>query len=73
VAELMQTFERAPWLSKKWTAFALACLTLIACILLGADSSVTGNLSNAIMLGLPVLLGGQSLIDARVRGQAVQQ
>lgn len=57
------------WRSKKFTALALVACVLVAALLLGAPETVSTRLAEAILLGLPVYLGGQSVID---RARAAQ-
>ena len=68
----MSAIDRSWYESKKFLAFALTCGILLACVYLGSSTIVQEKLGDAIMFGLPVLLGGQSLIDARVRPAALQ-
>lgn len=63
--------EKAWYQSKKCLAFAFTGLLLLVSIVLKADADVTGKLAQGIMLGLPVLLGGQSMIDMRVRSATI--
>lgn len=52
-----------PLRSKKWTAYVLTLIALVACAVLRVESTVLEHLSIAVMLGLTALLGGQSVID----------
>ena len=67
----MPAIDRSWYESKKFLAFALTCAILLACVYLGSSTIVQEKLGDAIMFGLPVLLGGQSMIDARVRPAAL--
>lgn len=51
------------WRSKKFSALCLVAAVLVGALFLGAPESVTTRLSEAILLGLPIYLGGQSWID----------
>lgn len=60
-----------PWRSKKWTAYVATLIALVALTLIGGASEAVTRLGDAIMFGLPLLLGGQAAVDyARQRTSA---
>lgn len=61
-----------PWYrSKKFLALVYVGALLLGSQALGAPGEVTTKLAEAIMLALPVLIGGQSWIDGKVRSAAI--
>ena len=51
--------------SRKWTAYVLTLCSLVGMTALRAPPDVMAYVGQAIMLGLPVLLGGQAYVDSR--------
>jgi len=51
--------------SRKWTAYVLTLIGLVAMTALKAPVEVAGYVGQAIAFGLPVLLGGQAYVDSK--------
>ena len=61
--------SKAWYHSKKVIAFFVVCLLLFASLIIKAPEAVTVRLAEAIMLGLPTLIGFQGYADAKARLQ----
>jgi len=51
------------WQSKKHLIYLITLISMVAMVYLDAPEGVTSKLADAIALGLPILLAGQSWID----------
>ena len=51
-----------PLVSKRWTAYVLTLTTLVVLAILHVEGESIENVSIAILLGLPTLLGGESAV-----------
>lgn len=58
--------------SKKFLVFGFTAVCLFAALLLHAPESVSSKLAEALMLGLPVLIGGQSFLDHKSASTPVE-
>jgi hypothetical protein len=59
----IKLIDKPVWQSTKATCFLLVLASCLGCVVLGAPKEVTETLAEAILFGLPVLLGAQGALD----------
>ena len=55
--------DKPVWRSTKATCFLAVLVSCLLCVALGAPKEVSTTLAEAVLFGLPTLLGAQGLMD----------